>query len=102
MHAPIYVVQRVDHRQRVGDMWATTAADNVNVVDRAIDDRTGVLTIRLWHEHEQIRARIRATLDIESGEDTVGICESEEAIVDTVRRWLHDFDAPADPAVRGQ
>jgi hypothetical protein len=61
-------------------------------------ERTGVLVIRAWLEHEagakRLRARITSTLDVSvpSATDTVGAA-SEKEIIGAVRAWLRAFAA---------
>jgi hypothetical protein len=65
------------------------------MTERHPSDRTGVLAIRLWHHHRRVRARVRSTLDVELEEPTVTMCESGEAVLAEVHRWLQDFAARA-------
>jgi hypothetical protein len=66
------------------------------MIERRPSDRTGVLAIRLWQHHRQLRARVRSTLNVELDEPTVTMCETEEAVLDEVHRWLRDFAALAE------
>jgi hypothetical protein len=57
-------------------------------------DKTGILTIRVWHEHGQFRARIRWTSDIDGRHEMTETCDSADDVTVAVRRWLASLDPP--------
>jgi len=57
-------------------------------------EREAVLTVRLWSDGnlpEGLRARIRSTLDLASGEEKVTMAADVGTVLDTVRAWLEAY-----------
>lgn len=59
-------------------------------------ERTGVMVVRIWIEGDGcgLRARLTATDDISSGEETTTTAATLEDVLDVVRRWVEAFAAP--------
>ncbi len=55
-------------------------------------ERTGVIVVRVWVEDDDDpRARITASLDVSSEEQTVAAAAGTEEIITVVRDWLERF-----------
>jgi len=63
-------------------------------VSGAVHERAGVIVIRVWVEDASEagpRARITASNDLSSGEQTVAVAQGAEDILAVVRSWLDAF-----------
>ena len=57
-----------------------------------VPERAGVIVIRVWVEDaSEVRARITASTDLFSGEQTVAVAQGAEDILAVVRSWLDAF-----------
>lgn len=57
-----------------------------------VDERAGVILVRVWTEPDGgTRARITATDDLTTGDETVTAAAGVEEILAVVRAWLERF-----------
>jgi hypothetical protein len=65
----------------------------------AVQDRTGVLVLRVWvevHPEKGLRARITETNDIVAGRQRSVAAASVAGVVEIVRAWLERFERGGD------
>jgi len=65
-------------------------------VSATLGERVGVIVVRVWVETDgQPRARVTATTDVSTDDQTVSSAEGVEGIVAAVRSWLERFVGPS-------
>jgi hypothetical protein len=62
--------------------------------------RTGVLLLRVWLEHDgadAFRARIISMLDVAVGREQVSVASDPQAVLEVVERWLKELTGAVTP-----
>lgn len=65
--------------------------------------RTGVLVLTVWLEHQAspLRVRITERIDVRASEEVTLLIAGTEAATAAVRDWLMRFEGEAAPSTRG-